>query len=194
MRGIPSIILVVGILWIGLVLPVQAKKHSSLPAVFATAHSVFVECPGGDITDIHLDRGDRDAILNVQDGVEDWGRYTLSRSRLDADLIVVVRKGRLTRETSGPASSSPISVGHPQTSIPDASNGPGSVNNPNGPTWEKDQLQVYTLQPNGKLNGPIWSRELVGGLDNPPLLLLKILRDDVEKTFPASPAKSPAHP
>ena len=38
---------------------------------------------------------DREAIANVQDALKDWHRYALTINRGDADLIIIVRKGRL---------------------------------------------------------------------------------------------------
>ena len=80
--------------------PATAKpKKPSVPEAFGTAQTVFVEARDAhDITDISLDPDDREAILDVEDGIQDWGRYTLSRSRRDADLILVVYKGRVVRD------------------------------------------------------------------------------------------------
>jgi hypothetical protein len=174
-----------------------AKKHPSLPEIFSTAQTVFVETrDGGDITDIKLDPDDRTAILDVQDGVQDWGRYTLSRSRHDADLILVVHKGRVWRDQPGPGSPgvrTPAgqTTGHvPLQNPADASQGPNSSNDsPDGYVHEKDELRVYTIQPNGKLKGPIWEGELERGLNGPDVLLLQRLKGEVEKAYPSTPAK-----
>jgi len=77
--------------------PAKSKKHFSLPEEFESAHTVFIESRDGDITDLKLDPEDRNAILDMQDAVQDWGRYTLSRSRRDADLILVLQGARLAR-------------------------------------------------------------------------------------------------
>ena len=178
--------------------PANAKKHSDLAAVFGTAKTVFVESKDGDITDIHLNPGDRGAILDTQDGVKDWGRYTLSRSRYDADLILVVHKGRLRREQPNPATGlggppgarSPI--GHPPAQGPTgAAQDPDNPNSADGLMVEKDQLQVFILQPDGKLKGPIWHDELERGLDAPMTILLKRLKADVQKAYPTQTPPSP---
>ena len=178
--------------------PLQGNaKKPSLPEVFETARTVYVECPDGDITSMKLDREDRNAILDLQDGIEDWARYTLSRSRLDADLILVVRKGRVWRDqpnsTSLPGSGTPI--GHTPIQNPaDASRGPNDSTSQDGFRREKDQLSVYTLQSNGKLKGPIWNDEMDRGLQSPSILLLQRLKAQVEKAYPSTPAKKRSTP
>jgi hypothetical protein len=144
--------------------PAIAKpKKPSLPEAFETAHTVFVEARNDhDITDISLDPDDRNAILDVQDGIQDWGRYTLSRSRRDADLILVVYKGRVVRDQ--PNSATPgtlrIPVSHSPIQDPsDASQSGTNTNSPDGLREEKDQLWIYTIQSDGKLKGPIWRSE-----------------------------------
>jgi hypothetical protein len=168
------------------------KKHANLPEAFQTAHTIFVESREGDITDLKLDSDDRRAILDMQDAVQNWGRYTLSRSRIDADLILVVHKGRVMRDPSSsntsPLASPRTSPAHTPIRDPaDASQGPNNNDSPDGLTREKDELRVYTIQPNGKLKGPLWSDELDRGLNSPNILLLQRLKVDVEKAYPAAP-------
>src|SRR5580692_941420 len=98
-RNLPAFVLLLAIAG-----PATAKsKKPSVPEAFETAHTVFVEARDDrDITDISLDPENREAILDVQSGIQDWGRYTLSRSRRDADLILVVYKGRVARDQPNP--------------------------------------------------------------------------------------------
>jgi hypothetical protein len=190
-RNLPAFVLLLAITGSA---PATAKpKKPSLPEAFETAHTVFVETRDArDITDIRLDRDDRKAILDVQDGIQDWGRYTLSRSRRDADLILVVYKGRVVRDqpNSGAPGSLHLPVSHSPIQDPsDASQGATNTSSLNGPTLEKDRLWVYTIQSDGKLNGPIWRSEQELGLNGPNVPLLQRLRDDVEKAYPGAPAK-----
>jgi hypothetical protein len=195
-RKFPVLFLLLVIAGLG---PAIAKsKNSSVPEVFETAHTVFVEARDGvDITDIKLNREDRNAILDVQDGIQDWGRYTLSRSRRDADLILVVHKGRLLRDPSN--SGVPGSLRIPNSHAPiqnpaDASQGSNTNDTPDGFTQENDQLRVYTIQSNGKLKGPIWDGELDRGLNGPSVFLLQRLKSEVEKAYPNPPAKPQPNP
>jgi hypothetical protein len=175
----------------------KSKKHSNLPEAFESAHTVFVETRDGDITDLKLDPEERTAILDIQEAIQNWGRYTLSRSRIDADLILVLRKGRVWRDqsnTSIPGGPHP-STGHTPIQNPaDASQGPGNNGSPDGLTREKDELRVYTIQSDGKLKGPLWSDEQDRGLDSPSILLFQRLKIDIEKAYPAAPANKQSTP
>ena len=77
---------------------------------------------------------------------------------------------------------------------PDASQSGPNNNYPDGMTQEKDQLWVYTIQSDGKLKGPIWRSEQERGLNGPNVLLLRKLKDEVEKAFPNAPAKQQPTP
>jgi hypothetical protein len=176
--------------------PAKSKKHFSLPEEFESAHTVFIESRDGDITDLKLDPEDRNAILDMQDAVQDWGRYTLSRSRRDADLILVLHRGRVWRDQSSTAN---LPGPHPSTSHTpiqdpsDASQG-SSNDSPDGFKHENDELRVYTIQPDGKLKGPIWRDDLERGLNTPNILLLQRLKLEVEKAYPAAPANKQTTP
>jgi hypothetical protein len=190
-RNLPAFVLLLAITGSA---PATAKpKKPSVPEVFETAHTVFVETRNADdITDISLDPDEREAILDVQDGIQDWGRYTLSRSRRDADLILVVNKGWVVRDqpNSGAPGSLHLPVGHSPIQDPsDASQSGTKSSSPDGLTHEKDQLWVYTIQSDGKLKGPIWRSEQERGLNGPNVLLLRRLKDEVEKAYPSAPAK-----
>jgi hypothetical protein len=172
------------------------KKHASLPEAFQSAHTVFVESRDGDITDLKLDPEDRTAILDMQDAIQDWGRYTLSRSRRDADLILVVHKGRVLRDqsnTANPAGPHPSTRHIPLQQPTDASQG-SSGDSPDGFTHENDELRVYTIQPDGKLKGPIWRDDQERGLNTPNILLLQRLKLEVEKNYPTAPANKQPTP
>jgi len=174
----------------------KSKKHPYLPETFESAHTVFVESRDGDITDLQLNPQDRKAILDTQDGIQDWGRYTLSRSRIDADLILVVHKGRVWRDQSATANPAGphLSTSHAPIQDPaDASQGSGN-NSADGLTREKDELRVYTLQPDGKLKGPIWKDEWDRGLESPNVFLLQRLKSEVEKAYPNTPANKQPTP
>ena len=195
-RNLPAFLL---LLAIAASAPAIAKpKKPSVPEAFESARTVFVEARDErDITDMALDPDDRSAILDVQDGIQDWGRYTLSRSRRDADLILVVHKGRVMRDQSntGALGSLRLPAGHsPMPDPADASENGTNARSPDGLTQEKDQLWVYTIQPDGKLKGPIWRSEQERGLRGPNVLLLQRLKYEVEKAYPSAPAKQQAIP
>ena len=87
----------------------------------------------------HSSRGllpeDRQAISDVQNEIQDWGRYKLALDRHDADLVFVVRKGRLAKRdaawrigvgTNHPQSTEPVDPADAsQTTTGDGANGGG---------------------------------------------------------------------
>jgi hypothetical protein len=195
-RNLPAFLL---LLSIAASAPATAKpRKPSVPEAFESARTVFVEARDDrDITDISLDPDNRSAILDVQDGIQDWGRYTLSRSRRDADLILVVYRGRVVRDQPNPGApgSLRLPAGHsPMPDPADASQSGTNTRSPDGLAQEKDQLSVYTIQSDGKLKGPIWRSEQERGLNGPNVLLLQRLKDEVEKAYPNAPAKQQPTP
>lgn len=177
-------------------------KHPSLPEIFETAKTIHVEARDArDITDISLDPETRNTILDVQDAIQDWGRYSLSRSRHEADLILVIYKGRLTRDPNNttPTLGIPRGSNNPTSHSPiqdpaDASQGPNGSNSPDGFNQERDELKVYTLDANGKLKNILWHSEQIRGLDTPNLLLLKQLEREIDKEYPDPPATKQSNP
>jgi hypothetical protein len=176
-------------------------KHHGLPEVFETAKTVHVETlDARDITDISVGRQTRNAILDVQDAIQDWGRYSLSRSRHEADLILVIYKGRLrSNPNETPTPTIPRSSNSPANRSPiqnpaDTSEGSNGSSSPDGLDLEKDELKVYTLDPNGKLKNILWHNESARGLDAPKLVLLKQLEHEIDRTYPHPPATSQSNP
>lgn len=185
------------------------KKKDTLPAVFSNAHYVYVQCEDGDIMKPGLFPEDRDAIANVQDALKDWNRYSLTLDRKDADLIIIVRKGRLaaaqargdigvgrppdiggsfpSRNPAGPGNTDPGRTPD-RTDTVDSLGARGEV----GPN--DDTLRVFALTPQGKLSGPLWSREMKDGLDAPDVSLLRALREAVDRSYPPQSARPPASP
>jgi hypothetical protein len=178
------------------ILAQDKKRHPYVPEQFATAKSIYVEARDGGIDNLKLSREDRNAILDTQDAIQDWGRYTLAPSRVDADLILVVYKGKLTRDPlKGPNATQRNAPGRPPLSNPgDASQPSLSSNAPDGPTQEKDELRVYTLDSKGKLQGPLWRSEQENGLLGANGPLIRRLKDDVERAYPANPSTKQSTP
>jgi hypothetical protein len=135
--------------------------------------------------------------------LKDWHRYVLTINRNDADLIIIVRKGRLASAqlhggvTTGNATGiggtyprqNPAGAGN---SDPDRNPGPADSGYDVGARGEvgpaDDILRVFSLSPQGKLSGPLWSSEMKDGLDAPNIMLLRSLRDAVDRAYPPQPA------
>lgn len=168
------------------------NKKLQVPEVFQTAHSVYVECTDGDFTKPGLNQADHEAILQVQEALREWNRYTLAPSRDKADLVIVVRKGHAVGDQDH------LGLGlHPAQPQPGASH-PGEQTDMHGRTIDQnasvgtggddiamqDLLRVYTLNEKGKLKGPVWSREMDGGLNGPTVRLVMELKAAVEISYP----------
>lgn len=183
-------------------------KKPQVPAAFRNATYVYVESPDGDELRPGLYPGDREAIGDVEDALRDWKRYTLTTRRSEAELVIVVRKGRVANARVGV-----IAAGqsYPPNQTPNRgpSSGPGSgpgsgpasgpasgpgvgVGAQAGP--EDDMLRVYMLSPDNKLEGPIWDRSMTDGLDAPQLPLFKQLKAAVEKAYPPTTASQKTKP
>jgi hypothetical protein len=79
----------------------KGKKDADVPAVFGAARYVYVEAVDGDEFNPRLLPEDRQAIADVRHALQDWNRYVLTIRRREADLVFVVRKGRLVTAEAG---------------------------------------------------------------------------------------------
>jgi hypothetical protein len=174
----------------------KTKKHNDVPAVFQNAHFVYVEAVDGDLMKPGLFPDDRQAIVDIEDGLRDWNRYVLATRRTEADVVLVVRKGRAVGAQVhggiGVSSRAPVGATSSRgTGQPGQAGGqPGDSDNVGaeaeiGPA--NDLLRVYLVNGDGKLSGPLWTREMQDGLDAPGLMLLQQLRTAVERAYPSQP-------
>ena len=178
-------------------------KKTTLPEVFDHARYVYVKATEGEEFKRDLDTADRLAIADVKDALKKWGRYTLTYDIENADLVFVVRKGRLASARVGggmtddqdPMGGGPMGGQQGGGRVPGQQRTRGSELGVGGETGpEDDLLEVRQTSPNGKLSGPIWMHTFANGLNPPRLLLFVQLRDEVEKTYPKAPASPPAKP
>jgi hypothetical protein len=181
----------------------KKEKKTTLPEVFDHARYVYVKAIDGDEFKRDLDTADRLAIADVKDALKKWGRYTLAYDIENADLVIVIRKGRLASARAGGDMNDDQDPfgGGPMGGQPGGGRGAGQqrtrgpavgVGGETGP--EEDLLEVRQPTTNGKLSGPIWAHTFANGLNPPRLLLFVQLRDEVEKTYPKAPANPPAKP
>jgi hypothetical protein len=182
------------------------NKKPDVAAVFNNATYVYVEAEDGDVFKPGLYPADRQAIYDVEDALHRWKRYTLTTERNQAELVFVVRKGRLASGRLG--GSLPIGQPLPPGQVPgrgQGSSGPGSTgpgSTGGGPGIaagaeagpEDDMLRVYMLNPDGKLMGPVWNRTLTDGLDGPQLVLFEQLKNAVERAYPQTSAGNQSKP
>jgi hypothetical protein len=158
----------------------QSRKLEPL-AILASAKFVFVEAfdgPDGPglVRDPRITSEDREAVENVQNAVQRWGYYILTFRRSEADLVVFVRRGHPVNVQSG---------GHTGNGIP-LSNQPSPV----GTGANVDMFCVYSLDPQGKLSGPLWQKNLKDGLSAPKMVLFKDFKNDVTRSAPPQARQS----
>lgn len=170
------------------------KDKPDLPKIFDTARYVYVEALEADRDTPDLLSLDRDTIANIREALHDWGRYSLTTDRDNAELVLVVHRGR--RDASAPPSPTgpPIFGGgqRPQgkNPFPSSSTDPSNPGNGQGGDAQDeaiapdDQLAVYIANGSGSLSGPIWSRSHKNGLNTPQLQIFKQLKNDVETAYP----------
>ena len=176
-------------------------KKDTVPAVFENARYVYVQSMDGDALNPNLFPEDRQAIFDVQERLRDWKRYAITLRREDADLVFMVRRGRTAaaRPQIGASRGSGQQPGNnPSQPGQNPGQGPASGSGPFGNSTQvgvrtdvgpsDDLLRVFATRPDGKLSGPIWSREQDGGLDAPAVELVRELRSEVDRAYPPTPA------
>jgi hypothetical protein len=164
----------------------KKRKKPSVPAVFGTAQYAWVESQFGDASTPGQMDSDRQAIFDVQNALRNWNRYRLTTRRDQAELVFVVRKGRLASATVGVGTGIGPTASSGGASDPfGRAHSPGagvSVGGDVGP--EDDILEVRTVLPDGRLSAPIWTRSLSDGLEGPHVMLVQLLKSAVEKEYP----------
>lgn len=152
-------------LWLLLVfaLALKGEDKNAISAVVRNATYVMVTTYSGDIFRPDVTPDDRHAVQNVQDKIQKWGRYKLVYNRGEADLILVVRTGRLAEVKGG------MRVGTH-----------GSGESIGGEVGDRqDTLEVYMASQG--INGPpLWRGRAPGGLKAPEMQLVQEFRSKVE--------------
>lgn len=171
---------------IPVLVPAQHRKKPTTPAIFANARYVYVETLDGDAYTPGLYPGDRQAIADVQDALRDWGRYMLTTDRSMAELVFIVRKGRVASArvggSTGPGGNSGP-MGSPFPGQGRTGSGPStSIDTETGPA--DDLLDIHLMGTDGKLGAAVWTRTMTDGLEPPRVALIRMLRTAVEKDYP----------
>jgi hypothetical protein len=167
-----TLLLSMALLSFGFVCAQAANSKDTVPPILLTSRYVYVEALDGDSFDPHLIAEDRQAIADVQRAIQNWKRYIVTVKRREAELIFIVRKGRI-------ASVQPnVGVGGSSRSggRPDVVNA-GASADVGGPD---DLLEVYILNPDSTRSGPIWTRSMKNGLDTPNMPLFEQLKRAVD--------------
>lgn len=138
------------------------------------------------------------AMQATDDAMRRWGRYAIVYTPQEADLIMVVRAGRLTSTRGGIARPDTISIGRVPPSTTGDPSGlpppqPGSVvyGSEVGPS--EDMLEIFDahLGVNGieHASSPLWRKLQAGGLQGKEPPLVSQLRKEVEQADKEDAAK-----
>jgi|SRR5580704_15737371 hypothetical protein len=174
--------------------PAQSKKKDpDISALFRQARYVYVEVVDGDAFNPRLYPEDRQAVADVGHALQAWNRYALAIRRQDADLVFVVRKGRLADANVfvGDRIGSRTSVPQTPDLIQDPNRDPARYPDSGAAVGESGQvvspddlLFVDTVNPEGKRGMRILTQSRTDGLNNPGLPLFNQLKDAVDKAYP----------
>ena len=167
------------------------QSATDLPKIFDTARYVYVQAEGADRLSGGLTPDDRQAIYNVEKQLRTWNRYTLTLSRQNADLILVVHKSALGSSNVPVVVTPQRQPGRsPYPRDPSDPSDPSNSPQPGGPGLgaeagsPDDELSVHLLDGSGSLGAPIWHEAAKNGLSSPSMTLFKHLKQDVEDAYP----------
>jgi len=168
----------------------KKPKKSSVSAVFEHARYVYVEATDGNEFRPDLYQGDRQAIADVENALNEWKRYVLTTKRDEADLVFVVRKGRLASGDIGYTQGLP-----PGRQAPPGQPQAGGGWNTGAETGPPDDfLEVCQINEDGTLSTPIWIRTMPDGLEAPNLPLFQELKTAVDRAYPLTQASQSKKP
>ena len=150
-----------------MIVPALGAKEQPISAVVNNATYVMVTSYSGDRFSPDITTDDRQAIADVQQAMEKWGRYKLVYKAREADLILVVRTGRALEVRGGAQTGS--------------STGPrGSGQSIGAETGDpQDTLDVF-MASQGIDGTPLWRARAEKGLTPPEMSLVKEFRSKVE--------------
>jgi hypothetical protein len=179
-------------------------KKPIVPAIFNHAQYVYVEAVDGQEFDPALNPDDRQAIADVRDALGQWNRYTLTTRRKDADIVIVVRKGRAVEGKAGVIIGTGSGTGNGSGSGPQGNPSPGQPRGQSGPGvgvvgggevgTPDDLFEICRLNTDGTLGNPLWMRTFPDGLDGPRVMLFEQFKDAVENAYPSQPANQTPKP
>jgi len=180
------------------VAPLQAEKKPKkpdVPEVMSTAKTVAVISREGTESDLRVGTEERIAIACVRDALKAWGRYTVVPDSSQADVILVVRKGK-TQQSQLAKAPGREQNNNTRTPLDMGSNGDMSGIAAQARTgissdleWSSDTLSICLRDAKGKVGSPLWSRAIEGGLDGARPILVDQLHAAVDKAFPPAAPK-----
>jgi len=156
--------------------PLLAQSRKTMPLLVAKARFVMVTTYyGSNVLDSRITPEDRQAVADVEDAIQKWKHYQLAYRKSDADIILVVRRGRVGSVSAG--------VGIHRDPQGRRSLGP-IVAAETGPA--DDMIDVYDAS-TGIHGAPLWLASMKDGLESPDLKLFKEFQTAVEQALKKKP-------
>lgn len=190
----------------------KSPKKSEIPHIVCNASYVYVRTMDGDVILPRVLPEDRDAASRVEDQLTRWNRYVLVYQPQQADLIFVVRTGRIATAQGnvGAGHGAVIPGARPAPDPTDASQGPEdpsqSTRTPGGigPNSSlgagcsvgppDDLLALYAKPGNVDAQTPLWEHTLKDGLAAPDVPLFEQLRTAIDQSCHDQPTDKPTNP
>ena len=170
-----------------------------MPKAILISRYLYVEAWDGDFFNPHVLSEGRKAIVDVQDALRVWNRYVITVKRREAELLVVVRKGRFASvrgSVGGNAGSGPGESGpHDDRGSTQPKAEGGVTAGVGAEVGSKDDLfyvYLYLVNQDGSLWGPIWMHHQKDGLDTPDIPLFKQFKESIEAASKLPTSKAPA--
>jgi hypothetical protein len=157
-----------GLLTLLICIAVAAKEKPSLPTLVANAKYIYVISYFGDANNARNMPDDRKAITDVQQALRDLKLYHVVYQKDQADLILLIRKGRAFEAKGGIRMTKDSQrSGASVAPIDDVDMGD-----------REDMIALYDAAL-GTDSAPLWRGRMMDGLDPPDMQLIKSLRDKV---------------
>lgn len=173
-----------------------SDKQEQVPNSILNSRYVYVEAWDGDVFNPQLLPEDRKAIVDVRDAFRAWNRYLVTVKRREAEILVVVRKGRavtVNGSVGGNVGSDPRENGpHDElgSNKPKAEGGDKAGVGPEV-AGRDDVFFVYLVNQDGSLIGPIWIHHQKDGLETPDMPLFKQFKESVDAATKVQTSKAP---
>ena len=181
-------------------LAVAQQAFKPLPKFVVHAKYVLVTTQNGyEPSDPRILPDDRQAMMTVREAIQKWGVYDLAYQPKDADLVILVRKGRYAETMPAvKVHTGSYPDGNPHTNPTFDASGHANVNRATNPTTNsntgvnpdvqadigdpRDMLVLYDKHYGTGSSTPLWRAFAKDGLDAPDVPLLQQLRAAVEQT------------
>lgn len=157
----------------------QSKKKDEVPKVLLTSRYVYVEAVDGDVVNPRVLSENRKAITDLQHALQDWKRYIITAKRREAEIVLIVCKGSLASAKGGVGARGGTNERTAANASLDAQLG-----------ILDDRLEVYILNPDESLMGPIWRRSLKDGLDPPEMPLFEQFKEAIDTASKQAASKA----